>query len=138
MKQQLASVLFIIMSLFALAAGAKAETHAEVKVNIPYEFVVAGSTLPAGTYTVGRVSDNRSGGLSIVNYDTKSSIFVLPEQFESQQRVDARVTFERVGSTYFLSAIETLDGVYTLPPPRSAVLMAKSAHSDGMSASETH
>lgn len=59
MKQQFASVLTIIMSIFGLVAGAKAETHAEVNVNIPYEFVVAGRTLPAGTYTVSRLSDDR-------------------------------------------------------------------------------
>jgi hypothetical protein len=33
----------------------------------------------------------------------------------------------------FLRAIETLDGVYTMPLPRSALLMAKSAHTDGVS-----
>lgn len=48
MKQQWANALLIITSLFGLAAGAKAETHREVKVNIPHEFVAAGRTLPAG------------------------------------------------------------------------------------------
>jgi hypothetical protein len=54
MKQQWANVLLIITDLFGLAAGAKAETHREVIVKIPHEFVAAGRTLPAGTYTVSR------------------------------------------------------------------------------------
>ena len=138
MKQQLASVLLIIISLFGLAAGAKAETRPEVTVNIPYEFVAAGRTLPAGTYTVSRLSDDRFGGLSITNHDAGTGVFVVPNQFESQSGVDAKVRFEKVGNTYFLRAIETSTGVYTLPLPRSAVLMAKAAHTDGMTASGTH
>lgn len=138
MKQQLASVLLILISLFGLAAGAKAQTRREVVVNIPYEFVAAGRTLPAGRYTVSRISENRYSGLIITNDDTRSSVFVLPNQFESQSGVDAKVRLEKVSNMYFLSGIVTVDGVYTLPLPRSAVLMAKSAHADAMSASGTH
>ena len=54
MKQRLARVLLIIISLFGLAAVPQAETHREVIVTIPYEFVAGGRALPAGTYTVTR------------------------------------------------------------------------------------
>jgi hypothetical protein len=138
MKQQLASALLIILSLFGLAAGAKAQTHREVVVDIPYEFVAGGRTLPAGTYSVSRLSDDRLAGLNIGSYETRSGVVVLANQFESRPGENAKVQFERVGGTYFLHSIETLDGVYTLPLPRSAVLMAKSAHTDNMSASGTH
>ena len=138
MKQQWASVLLIITGLFGFAAGAKAETHREVIVNIPYEFVAGGRTLPAGTYTVSRLSDNRSGSLLIASYQQQSGVFVLPYQFENRPSDDAKVSFERVGGMYFLRSIGTRDGVYTLSLPRSALLMAKSAHTDGMSASGAH
>jgi hypothetical protein len=138
MKQQFASVLTIIMSIFGLVAGAKAETHAEVNVNIPYEFVVAGRTLPAGTYTVSRLSDDRLAGLSIVSVEHRSDVLVLANQFENRPTDDAKIRFERVGGMYYLSAIETLDGVYTLPLPHSALLMAKSAQTGNMSAGGTH
>jgi hypothetical protein len=137
MKHQLASVLLIITSLFGLAAGAKAETHREVIVNMSYEFVVAGRTLPAGTYTVSRLYDDRLAGLSIVSRDQRSVVLVLANQFENRPASDAKVSFERVGGMYFLRSIETLDGVYTVPLPRSAVLMTKSAHTDGMAGSGT-
>ena len=138
MKQQMANVLLIITSLFGLAAGASAETHREVTVKIPYEFVVAGHTLPAGMYTVTRLSDDRRAGLSIVSYEQRSGVVVLANEFEDRSSEDARIGLEQVGGTYFLRSIQTLDGVYTLPLPRSALLMAKSAHPDGASASGTH
>jgi hypothetical protein len=138
MKQQLANVLLIITSLFGLAAGAKAETHHEVIVKIPYEFVVADRTLPAGMYTVSRLSDDRLSGLSIVSREQGSVVVVLANQFENRPADDTKIRFERVGGMYFLRSIATLDGVYTLPLPRSALLMAKSAYTDGMSASGTH
>ena len=67
MKHLWANVLLIITSLFGLAAGAKAETHREIVVNIPNEFVVAGRTLPAGIYTLSRLSDDRLASLSIAS-----------------------------------------------------------------------
>ena len=139
MKQQWANVLLIITSLFGLAAGAKAETHREVIVNIPHEFVAAGRTLPAGTYTVSRLSDDRlAAGLSIVSQEQRSGVLVLANQFENRPTFDIKVRFELGGGTYFLRSIESVDGVYTLSLPRSALLLAKSAHTDGMSASGTH
>jgi hypothetical protein len=138
MRQQLASVLLIIISLFGLAAGAKGETHRDVIVKMPYEFVVAGRTLLAGTYTVSRVSGDRLAGLSIVSREQRSSVLVLPNRFESRPADDAKIRLEQVGGVYFLRSIETLDGVYTMPLPPSALLMAKSAHVNGISSSGTH
>ena len=138
MKQQLAGVLLILIGLFGLAAGAKAETHPEVIVKIPYEFVAGGRTLPAGTYTVSRLSDSRLAGLRIASYEQRSSIVVFASQFENRLAEDAKIDLEKVGGMYFLRSIQTLDGVYTLPLPRSALLMAKTAHTDGSSASGTH
>ena len=77
MKPQLASVLLIIISFIGLAAGAKAETRREVIVKIPYEFVAGGRTIPAGTYTVSRLSDDRLSGLSIFSYEQRSGVVVL-------------------------------------------------------------
>jgi len=138
MKHQWANVLLLVTSLFGLAAGAKAETHREVIVNIPHEFVVTGRTLPAGTYIVSRLSDDRLAGLSIASYEQRSGILVLANQFENHRTDDIKVSFERVGGVYFLRSIEAMDGVYTFPLPHSALLMAKSAQTNNMSASGTH
>ena len=138
MKHQWANVLVLVTSIFGLAAGAKAETHREVIVNIPHEFVVTGRTLPAGTYIVSRLSDDRLAGLSIASYEQRSGILVLANQFENHRTDDIKVSFERVGGMYFLRSIEAMDGVYTFPLPHSALLMAKSAQTNNMAASGTH
>jgi len=137
MKQQLASVLLIIISVFGLVAGAKAENHRQV-VKIPYEFVVAGRKLPAGTYTVSRLSDDPRAGLTIASREQRSDVLLLANHFDNRPADDSKVLFERIGDTYYLSSIELLDGVYTLSLPHSALLMAKSPHADGMTASGTH
>ena len=138
MKQQLASVLLIIISLVGLAAGAKAATHREIMLNIPYDFVVAGRTLPAGRYTVNRLSDDPRGVLSIASDEQGPSVFVFASHFEINPADAVTVHLEHVGGMYFLHTIETLNGVYTLPLPDSALAMAKSAHTGDMSASGTH
>ena len=107
-------------------------------MNIPHEFVAAGRTLPAGTYTVSRLSDDRLAGLSIVSQEQRLGVLVLANQFENRPAGDTKIRFELVGGVYLLRSIETLDGVYTLSLPRSALLMANSAHTHGMSASGAH
>jgi len=135
MKYQLGNTLLILTSLCGLVVGAMAETHREVIVKIAYEFVAGGRTLPAGTYTVNRLSDDRLAGLSIVNYEQQSDVLVLTNQFENRPADDAKVRFERVGDIYYLSSIQTLDGVYTVPLPRSISVLARSKHGGGTSAS---
>jgi hypothetical protein len=116
-------------------SGGRAETHREVTVTIPYEFVAGGRTLPAGTYTVSRLSDDRLAGLSIVNYEQQSGVLVLTNQFENRPADDAKVRFERVGGMYYLSSIQTLGGVYTVPLPHAISVLARSNHGGGTSAS---
>lgn len=135
MKYQLVNALLILTSLCGLVVGARAETHSEMIVTIPYEFVAGGRTLPAGTYRVSRLSDDRQVGLSIVSYEQGSAVIVLTSQFDNRPADDAKVRLERVGNMYYLSSIETLDGVYTLSLPRSVSVVAKSKHNGSTSAS---
>ena len=135
MKYQFGNALLILTSLFGLVVGASAETRREVTVTIPYQFVAGGRTLPAGTYTVSRLSDDRLTSLSIVSYEQRSGVLVLTNQFENRPGNDAKVSFERVGGMYYLSSIETLDGVYNVTLPRSISVLARSKHGGGTSAS---
>ena len=116
-------------------SGARAETHREVTVKIPYVFVAGGRPLPAGTYTVSRLSDDRLAGLSIVNYEQQSGVLVLTNHFEDRPADEAKVRFERVGDIYYLRSIETLDGVYTVSLPHAISVLARSKHGAGTSAS---
>src|ERR1700746_63769 len=135
MRYQLGSALLILTSLCGLRVGAGAETPREVTVNIPYKSVAGGRALPAGTYTVSRLSDDRLAGLSIVSYKQRSGVLVLTNQFENRPGDAAKVRFERVGDMYYLNPIETLDGVYPVPLPHSISVLARSKHGGGTSAS---
>ena len=134
MKYHLGNTLLILTSLCGFVVGAGATTHREVIVKIPYEFEVGRRTLPAGTYTVSRLSDDRLAGLSIVSYEQRSSVLVLTNQFENRPADEATVRFERIGDMYYLSSIETLDGVYIVSLPRSISVLARSKHGGGASA----
>lgn len=135
MKHRFRNGLLILTSLCGGALGVRAETHREVTVKIPYQFVAGGHTLPAGTYTVSRLSDDRLTALSIVSYEQRSGVIVLANQFENRPAAEANVGFERVGGTYYLSSIETLDGVYTVSLSRSIFVLARAKHGGTVSAS---
>ena len=49
-------------------------------MTVPFEFVAGGATLPAGTYTVSRVSSEATQALVIRGYD--NGAFVLPVVFD--------------------------------------------------------
>jgi hypothetical protein len=51
-----ARILVAVAFLLGLGVTANAELQAEIVVTLPFEFVVGGKTLPAGTYTVKRFS----------------------------------------------------------------------------------
>src|SRR6266478_3432218 len=76
MKNHCVRILSAFFGLAALAITAKGQVPDRIVVNIPYEFVVAGKTLPAGTYTVNRVSVGDEHLLSKIA--TSEHVFTIP------------------------------------------------------------
>jgi hypothetical protein len=97
MKKQYVSILVTLTCFLGLGVGAEGQSQCEVVMTVPYEFVAGGKTLPAGTYTVTRVSEDRFGGLIISNYETRSSVFVIPNEFESYPADNIKVSFKQIG-----------------------------------------
>jgi hypothetical protein len=135
MNKQHASVLLTLICLVGVGVKAKGQNSREVVVTVPYEFVAAGKTLPAGTYTVSRVSNSQLEGLRISSYENRSSVLVIPNQFEDRPAEQCKVNFNQVGERHSLSSIETLDGVYLLSLPRSATAVAGVTQQVGTTAS---
>jgi hypothetical protein len=137
MKKQYSTVLLVLIGLFALSAGARAQEEGKVVAKVPYEFVAGGKTLPAGTYRITRVSPE-TRILEIRSNETfQDSAFLLP--ISSDWAVDhAELTLESVGDTYYLSRVATSAGVYTLPTPKAATTAAKVKHRDAMSSAGTN
>ena len=113
---------------------AKSQSRREVVATVPYEFVAAGKTLPAGTYTVSRVSNSQLKG-RMSGYDNRSSLLVIPNQFENRPPEQCKVNFNQVGERHLLSSIETLDVMHLLSLPRSATAMAGVTQQAGTTAS---
>lgn len=138
MKKQYLRVLMGLAGFagFAIAAHGQAVDH--VVVNIPYAFVAAGTTLPAGSYEVRRASNRpESRTLLLSSYNNRGSALVLPFEVENARDRKPQVSFQRVGNQFVLSKIQTAENVYAIsisvPSPETHLALGKSH--DGASGS---
>jgi hypothetical protein len=119
-----AKILVAVTFLLGLGVAAKAETRPEVIAKFPFQFVVGGKTLPAGTYKVSRLGDDPLSALELTNDNSTASVFVLPLSIDEPSSDKPKVGFERVGERYILSSIDTGDLVYNIPVSRSLATVA--------------
>jgi hypothetical protein len=136
MRKQLLSAVVALTCVLGLGLGAQAEGDNKVVTNVPFEFVAAGATLPAGTYTVDRVSTPSDSHLIIRNRE--HGAFLLPVTFDGASLEGALLTFEHVGNKYFLSKVKTPAGVYTIGTPRALITEAQKKTVDGESSAGTN
>jgi hypothetical protein len=136
MKKSYLTVVLTLTCLLGLGEGARAQDASRIVANIPFDFVAGGETLPAGTYSVSRISFKSQQGLAIRSYD--KGALVLPIVFDGVPAEQAKVGFEHAGDKYFLSTIETPAGVYTIGIPRAMTKVAQMKDHDTMSSSGTH
>lgn len=137
MKKQYAKILLTVTCLLGIGVTAEAGGRAEIVMTLTHGFVVRGKTLPAGTYTVTRISDDASAGVVISSYENRTAVVVLPGEVKSTPANKPSVSLERVGDVYFLSKIETPYYVYAIPVPRSAIMEAAARLHEGTSAQES-
>lgn len=138
MKKQYSFVLLALIAVLGFSAGAQAQQEGGVVANIPYEFVAGGKTLPAGTYTITRVSPDTTSALEIRNEQTLRHCVMLLPVSTAVAADHANVSFQRVGDTYYLRQVATSAGVYTLPVPQAATAVAKVKRHDGVSSAGTN
>jgi hypothetical protein len=126
MKKYYVRFLMVFFGLAALAATAHGQAPDQLVVKIPWEFVVAGKVLPAGTYRVNRVSDVDQSQLFISSLENRMAVFVLTVSGEVNASRDEqpRVSFQQAGDQHFLCKIETAEHTFTIPVSSSAVLEA--------------
>jgi hypothetical protein len=130
-----ARFLVAITFLIGLSIAANAEIRGEIVVTLPFGFVVAGKTLPAGTYRVSRLSGEKFDGLVLTSYDKHTSVFVRPNEIESASPDKPQVSFQRVGDQNFLSTVQTTWDVYRFPVSRSVIMEATARSGNNASAS---
>ena len=123
--------LMALVGFAGLAMAAQAQEVDHVVVTIPYEFVVAGTTLPAGSYEVRRASSRiESRILLLSSYNNRASVLLVPFKVENARNDKPEVSFERVGDQYVLSQIQTAQNVYEIsisrPSPEMLLASGKS------------
>jgi hypothetical protein len=136
MKNRFALVVTAMVAFAAMAIGAKAQDFNQLIVNVPYEFVVSGKTLPAGTYRLNRVESSASNGRQLIIRNVKNSegVLVLPSEVQDARADKLGFTFREIGGEHFLSKIETTDYVFAVPVSKSEVLETRNkSHQDSKS-----
>jgi hypothetical protein len=122
MRKQSLRMLIALIGVVGSGVAARAQDLDKVVAKIPYEFVVDGKTFPAGSYQMDRVGRSDDRMLVLHNLDNHASVLVVPVFVESNSADQVRISFERVGEELFLSKIETLGHVFTIPVSRSAII----------------
>jgi hypothetical protein len=104
MKNQLFAL--IGLGLLLATASAYAQTGV-VKANVPFNFIVNKTELPAGAYMIEPLGIN-GGAVSIENSDRSVVKVVLPNSCEAAKIPEGtKLVFHRYGSQYFLAEIWT-------------------------------
>jgi hypothetical protein len=124
MKRPFVRTLIALVGFAALAIAAKAQVVDQIVVTIPFEFVAAGKTLPAGTYKVNRVSNDRWTGLLLTSFENGTSVILHPTELETARDDNAHVSFQQAGDQRFLSRIETAENVFNISIPRWEIQLA--------------
>jgi hypothetical protein len=135
MRKRYLRILIALIGVAGLGTAAKGQVIDQIVVNIPYEFVAVGKTLPAGMYRVNRVSGADQEALVLSNFENGAGMIVFSTQVENSSADKPQVTFEQVGGQHFLSKIETADHLFTIPVSRSEILKAAAKSPSGASAS---
>ena len=110
MPKQLSKTLTMLTLVvgLALAAGvvsANGQTSTMVAADIPFDFVVADKTLPAGNYNVSSVTSDGTA-LKVSSHDGKSAAMRLSDVIpEKREKRTARLVFHRYGQKYFLAQV---------------------------------
>jgi hypothetical protein len=128
MKTIYVRLLSAFFALAALAAAARGQAADQLNVNIPHDFVVAGTTLPAGTYRVTRLNNIDVTELSITSFENRTGALVISSEVSTTREGKPALSFEHIGDQYFLSKIETADHIFTIPvsaKPATQIAMKK-------------
>jgi len=108
MKRRVFSITLSVCVLALTAAIAFAQLPGEtIRVNIPFDFLVRGRSLPAGEYEISRLNDEPEV-LAITNIRNRHEHAMIetdPEEGNAPRH--GKVVFHRYGDSYFLHEIWT-------------------------------
>lgn len=118
MKKQIMRTLLGFALLTVLAASAYAQSGRRMTVHVPFDFVVAGKQMPAGDYSVRRVSKDSENALVIQSADGRkvATVFTNSSRREASR---AELSFRQHGESYFLAEVSIPGTACVREVPRS-------------------
>jgi hypothetical protein len=126
--------IFALLVLFGVQLTAHAQMEGTVVATIPFEFIAAGKTLPAGTYTVSRASS----GSELLISSRDNGVFVIPVVQDSTPVDTPLVSFDKVSDAYFLHEVTTPQGTFLIDTHREESKLGQAKQHDGMTSSGSH
>ena len=133
---------FLMLSVFVLGgvvvANAQMDAVSRIQANVPFDFTVSDTRLPAGKYEIRRLDDEVSNALEIRSANGRTAVAFT---VDDAQRPDDQIAnkteliFDKVGDRYFLSQVWVAGSASGSELPKSR--LQKRLATDG-SQSEKH
>ena len=135
MNKLLVRSFLVLAASAALSIPAKAQAVDQLVVKIPFEFVAAGRTFPAGEYKISRLSDQSPRTLVLTSLQNRGDNVMLRAETEETSLGEPKLGFITVGDEHVLSRIQTDSYAYTIAVPRADTLMAAAARNGAAASS---
>lgn len=118
----------VLLSLVGPAVVAHAQEEGTVIVTVPFEFFAGSKLLPAGKYSVSRLSSVNDSLLMVRS--TSNSVLVLPVAFDGVPVRDVKLSFEQVGDAHLLSEVRTQMGTFSINTGQEVAKLTKLAQTN--------
>ena len=115
MKRNYFRMFAVSFGAAVLAAAAYAGDSDRLVVDVPYDFVVNGKTLPAGKYDVKRVSDSNIRVLALSSPEHHVFVVTLPNSVDKPTASHPGITLRQTGDQKVLTKIQTGEHVFSIP-----------------------
>ena len=114
---------FVILAAVMLALPAAAQ-YPTMRANIPFDFQVNNTTLPAGAYQVLHLHGS-SDALILWSADGEHSAVVLAPRGDKSADHSPRLIFRRYGSRTFLGHVWMKNAAHLIPQSKSEIEVAR-------------
>jgi len=132
MKKHSVGVLLTLAVMLGLSAVAHGQSLDAMTANVPFRFVVNRATVPAGSYSIDRVSSANPSLLRLRSMDgTPVAVVFSPTDPGADGTI--KLVFDKYNENYFLREIWTQAGVHQLSTSNMEPRMAKAEDHDMVS-----
>jgi hypothetical protein len=121
MKKQAHTIIALLVLVGSMAVVARAQGGRTRSVaSIPFQFHVAGRTLPAGEYTISQINPTAyPGALNIRSKDGSTGALVQMNAAIGKLQKSGKLIFRRYANEYFLAEAWLAGEAYGMQAPKS-------------------